>query len=394
MARENTRGDIILLALTVTLVPPLALTAVEALLWAVSPRLRRAVHLLLVALLVAAFLLQLLGDGPGGSASVLIPIAVAVGVLAALAYDRSRAGPMLLTVLSPFPLVLLVVFLMLSPVSKLVLPGAEVETSEAAIPRDAPVVMIVFDELSGLALMGPDGEINESAPSFARLADDALVSRRHDRGGLHRTRYSRRRQGPGSRRRPIASDYPRSLFTLLGGKYSFDVQEPVTDICPERLCPGESSGRVDAGTRLGELASDLSVVSLHLLLPDDDPAVCRVSTAASETSDSSRGAGGPGADRSSAALVVLAAFVALGQRDSEFHEFSRGLAHAPERAHLSFLHVELPHQPYHFLPSGQRYPDALGECPVWGGLDAQSLARAPGFPALSAPGGLRRSAAR
>ena len=104
----------------------------------------------------------------------LIPIAVAVGVLAALAYDRSRAGPMLLTVLSPFPLVLLVVFLMLSPVSKLVLPGAEVETSEAAIPRDAPVVMIVFDELSGLALMGPDGEINESRyPSFARLADDA-----------------------------------------------------------------------------------------------------------------------------------------------------------------------------------------------------------------------------
>ena len=64
VARENTRGDIILLALTVTLVPPLALTAVEALLWAVSPRLRRAVHLLLVALLVAAFLLQLLGTVP------------------------------------------------------------------------------------------------------------------------------------------------------------------------------------------------------------------------------------------------------------------------------------------------------------------------------------------
>ena len=183
----------------------------------------------------------------------LIPIAVAVGVLAALAYDRSRAGPMLLTVLSPFPLVLLVVFLMLSPVSKLVLPGAEVETSEAAIPRDAPVVMIVFDELSGLALMGPDGEINDSAiraspawrttptrrnattvADFTGRAIPALLSGKVlDQGAA-----------------PIASDYPRSLFTLLGGKYSFDVQEPVTDICPERLCPGESSGRVDAGTRL------------------------------------------------------------------------------------------------------------------------------------------------
>ena len=62
---------------------------------------------------------------------------------------------------------------------------------------------------------------------------------------------------------------------------------------------------------------------------------------------------------------MLAAFVALGQRDSEFHEFSRGLAHAPERAHLSSF-IELPHQPYHFLPSGQRYPDALGELPGLG----------------------------
>ena len=42
------------------------------------------------------------------------------------------------------------------------------------MPGNAPVVMIVFDELSGLALMGPDGGIDAARfPNFARLAGDS-----------------------------------------------------------------------------------------------------------------------------------------------------------------------------------------------------------------------------
>ena len=45
----------------------------------------------------------------------------------------------------------------------------------------------------------------------------------------------------------------------------------------------------------------------------------------------------------------------------DFDAFTRRLSRGPERAHLSFLHVQLPHSPYDFLPTGQRYPKA--DCP-------------------------------
>ncbi len=65
----------------------------------------------------------------------------------------------------------------------------------------------------------------------------------------------------------MASRYPHNVFTLLGGTHRLEVEEPVTDICPEKLCGEED--RPPARRRLRALADDLSVVSLHLLLPDD-----------------------------------------------------------------------------------------------------------------------------
>ena len=79
-----------------------------------------------------------------------------------------------LTVLGPAPLVFLAMFLLGSPVSKLVLPGGEVEGADVPVPSQAPVVMIVLDEFSGLGLLGPGDRIDASAyPNFARLADDS-----------------------------------------------------------------------------------------------------------------------------------------------------------------------------------------------------------------------------
>ena len=54
---------------------------------------------------------------------------------------------------------------------------------------------------------------------------------------------------------------------MLGGTHRLEVEEPVTDICPQKLCGKED--RPPARRLLGALADDLSVVSLHLLLPDD-----------------------------------------------------------------------------------------------------------------------------
>jgi hypothetical protein len=225
VARENTRADIVLFALGLTLVPPVLLMGIEVCAAQASRQLRRAVHLFLVAALSAAFVLQLIKDTPGGSAAVLIPVAIAAGILAAALYERTQFARSLLTFLSPAPLVFLVVFLMVSPVSKLVLPGKDVEASRVHITGHTPVVVILYDELSGLALMGPDGRIDAARfPAFARLARDSTWYRNANTVADFTDRAVPAiltGEWPERSAAPIAADHPESLFTLLGGSYSF-----------------------------------------------------------------------------------------------------------------------------------------------------------------------------
>ena len=109
-----------------------------------------------------------------------------------------------------------------------------------------------------------------------------LVSQRHHRGRSDqrgRCPPSCRGDRPVKGRLPIASDYPQNLFTALGGRYSLNVDEPITNLCPERLCGRERTG--SARSRLRALFDDLSVVSAHLLLPRTSNTGCRQSTATS-----------------------------------------------------------------------------------------------------------------
>src|SRR5215212_4521924 len=78
VARENTRGDILLLAFGLVLVPPLAFVAVEALVDQISRRAGRVVHLGFVALLAAAFALQVLEDVVGGGRAAVLLLLAAV----------------------------------------------------------------------------------------------------------------------------------------------------------------------------------------------------------------------------------------------------------------------------------------------------------------------------
>lgn len=368
VARENTRADILVLAFGVTLVPPLVLVALEAAVSAVSRRARAGLHLVLIATLTAAFALQVLVDAAGGRGAVLVPVAAALGVGAAALYARTRAVPLLLTVLGPAPLVFLAIFLLVSPVSRLVLPGEEVEASTVTVPGRTPVVMIVFDELSGVALMGRDGRINARRfPSFARLSREATWYRNATTVAdftTHAVPALLTGERPDLDAAPIASDHPESLFTLLGGDYAFDVTEPLTDVCPERLCPEGSGGSVSFARRLRDLGSDLSLVSLHLLLPDDMaddlPPVDRSfgNFRAADDPEAGRAAQDPGG-----AERALQGLVAFTRRAEVFGDFNRRLARTSGGARLHFLHVELPHNPYTFLPTGQRYPETLTPLP-------------------------------
>ncbi len=365
VARENTRLDIVVLALVAVVVGPLILLAIEAVALRVSPAAQRNVHSCFVALLTAIFALQVLTDLSDGPSALLILAAAAIGVAGAVVFVRAEAGRALLTVLSPAPLVFLVLFLAVSPVSRLVLEGSEVEAAEVETPS-TPVVVIVFDALTEFALEDGSGQINASRfPSFAALAKDSTWYRNANTVADFTDRavpalLTGERPARGDV--PTAASHPESLFTLLGGSYSVDVTEPVTDVCPESLCGGEEEAAPGFGRRMRDLASDLGLVSLHLMLPDDVaerlPPVDR-SFGNFRELDTGAGEG--------VAAENFGALVALTERERQFADFLRRLRRRPPAGrHLTFLHVALPHDPYSLLPTGQRYPETLPGLPGLG----------------------------
>ena len=380
VARGNTRADIVLLAVGLTLVPPLVMLAIEAIAALIKRELRDGLHLAFVGALVAAIALQALGELAEGPAALLIALAVALGVGGAVLYARSEWLPSLLTVLSPAPVLFVCLFLFFSDTKELVLPEDEVEASQIAVPGRTPVVVMLLDEFQGTMLMNAKGEIDRTLfPNFAELAEAGTwYPNATTEADLTPRATPAVMTGsyPTHEELPTAADHPDSIFTLLGSDYSMNVAEPVTSVCPESLC-GERA-RPPASERLDGLASDLRVVYEHLLLPesmeDSLPAVDEtfagfgqaegeqaegeLQGAEQEESEGDGSPAPPGAAKQRGAVedqfdAPNASFLGRG------NTFEEWLAKLSGRRTLNFVHLELPHVPYEFYPDGQRYAAGL-----------------------------------
>lgn len=371
VARGNTSADIVVFALLLVLVAPTLMLLCEAALFRL-PRARRALHLAFVALLVAAIVLQVIGDW-GAPGAFLVAGSLVAGGLGALAYARTRIAPTALSVLAPAPILFLAIFLLLSPVSDLVLPRAEGEAISAEVRSRTPVVLVVFDEFAASALHDRHGRIDASRfPHFAALAQDATWYRNAWAAADETTRAVPALLSGGLAPKgqlATASEYPRNLFTLLGDSYSLDVDEPITNLCPARLC-GDTETRT--GDRLRALFDDLSVVSAYLLLPSDlDDGLPPVD----RTFGGFRRAG---RDQPGAAKSPGSADAAFENRVGRFNRFLRGLRDTADKPQLDFLHLELPHVPWQYLPSSQSYPVSGPDTP---GLKEESWSEEPWPPA-------------
>lgn len=373
VARGNTRGDILLLAFGLTLIPPTLLVGIE-LLFLRSARLRWLVHTALIGLLCSALALQVVEGLVGGSTAVLFAIALLLGALAAFAYARKPAVRSVLTVLGPAPALFLVLFLLFSPVSKLVLPENSEEPVAATIGGDTPVVVVTFDEFAGYALMGDRARIDASRyPNFAALArrgtwfpNATTVS--------SSTTYAvpaiLSGQVPEEGDLPILSDHPVNLFTAFGDEYRFSVNEPATDLCPVRLCGERDRG--SAQSRVRALFDDLSVVSLRLLLPPDlDKHLPAVDQTFGGFRDDDGGGspGSPSGSKTSPDAGIPAA--AFHNRPRQWNMTIAPATRPSSRPTLTFAHVLLPHMLWEYLPSGQQYATAGPDVPgvneeTWG----------------------------
>jgi hypothetical protein len=347
--RGSTSTEIVLFALGLILVPPLALVVIELGAAALSKTLAQALHLFFVGALVVLLALSVLTSSDAVQGGAALAVAVVAGGAAALAYRQLQAARSFLTVLVPVPFVFLGLFLLDSPVSKLVFADTP-NVQAATVQARTPVVLIVFDELSTASLMDRSQRVDAGRyPNFAALARESTWFRSAT------TKYwlsevavpsilTGRLPAPG--RLPVLSEYPRNLFTLLGGSYRVKAIETLTRLCPPATCRETRSAQTRAVPgAAGSLASDVGIVYLHLLLPD--PYADRLP----QIDDSWGDFGDDDESEEPVRRSESGEIEACGRNICQFTE----LVSDDRRPTFYFLHSLLPHVPYVYLDSGRRY---------------------------------------
>jgi hypothetical protein len=341
VARRAGRAEIGGLLAALLLAPPLAAWLLEAAAGRVHPALARGLHLGLVALLSAATLLPPLARAPGGLA---LAVAAGAGVLAAHLYARLAGARAFASVLAAAPLVFAAAFLVHPAIGRLVLEPALPPSAPLGVAGETPVVLVIFDELPTSSLLGASGGIDAVRyPAFARLARESIWFR--NASTVHAfTRHAVPAILTGLRpdleRLPIASDHPRNLFSLLAGDYAIHASETFTYL-------HRPLGEAHPWSRRFAL--------LRLLLPD----LARLYLAALAPRDLAPGLGlGAEAwsDLAAARFDMPAGDLALAHqgRIERVRAWIAGISGRHPRT-LHVLHENLPHRPWHFLPSGRRY---------------------------------------
>lgn len=329
IARDAGAIDVVVFGLAVVLIPLAATVALGAVSAPFGQRIRLAVHLAIVVGLTFLGTLQVLRVHSSLSDALALAAAAALALTVGLWRWRAGVARTFLRYAGVASLVFLIQFLVFSPTASLVW-GArsggpdpdDTAVVSAALGDDAPpVVIVVLDALPTTSLLDAEGNIHADVyPNLAALARDGAWYRNHTTVAaetLHALPAILTGAVPDAGDvPPVASAYPRNLFTLLGGVYELNVAEQVTALCPSSLCPDTGDGDV-----------------MNLL--DDARTLWR--------------------DSFDARHQVIAGLPgAFGHRYQGFAEWIEAQDFAAPDS-LFFYHAMLPHEPWNWLPGGQRY---------------------------------------
>ena len=314
--------------------------------------------------LVRALALQALlalQDFPQVSGLALLLAAGGIGLLTSVLYHALSPVRTFCTLLSPGIALFPTLFLFFSPVSTLLF-SSPVDIARVEIKDPPPIVLVIFDEFSLISLMDENHRIDARRyPNFAAFAKDATWFRNASSMSTWTPRAVPAiltGSYPIPNRLPNVAGYPHNIFTLLGKTYAFHAHGTVTELCPHELC---TQFREPLDARLWALFSDVSIVYLHILLPEDQKA--GLPSLQARWKDF---AGGPALlsqaeERQIPAHVwkafqdsVIGRLSTHADRPQVFHNFLRTIQ-PTQQPTLYYLHSLLPHSHYVYLPSGQVY---------------------------------------
>jgi hypothetical protein len=370
-ARGSSGFDILSFSILLVVLPPALLLAVELLLGLIRPEVRRAAHLVFLAALVALIAAQALKKSIDASDTVLIVLSALVGAALAALWARAEPVRSFLNVLSPAPLVFLLLFLLSGQISELAFPSEAKARSIGGVAR-APIVVVLLDELPTNSLVDTEGRLDTKRfPGFAELARDATWFKNAY------TIYDSTERAqpaimdgnlPARDRQPISSDHPNSIFALFAKTHRMNVSEEATTVCSRDLCE-DTRLEEPYGSRISSMAEDLGLVWLHVVSPPE------IESGLASVSENWGNFGGD-ADAEAEPLAGTSEIDHLNTRSNlnrgragRFEEWIARIVPG-RRPGLNFKHTLLPHVPWQYLPSGRRYRRVPND--VISGLSNQS----------------------
>lgn len=345
---------LVLFALVVVLLPPLAFVAVDGLAAVADARVGRVVHATLLGVLLALAVGPHIERAGGLTGLVSVLLLIAIAALAAAMFWHSVIATRVVRYAWFAPILFVGLLLFTSQASSL-LRDADRAQAVAATRSDVPVVWVVFDQFPLAFMVDEEGALlEERYPNFARLAalstwypttssiatntsvsmPSMLSGRIAENGAL-----------------PTVSAYPNNLFTLLGQSFAVHADEYVTQLCPDAICGQDTSDSVEAST-----AKDTWAVFVRTVLAEDvaDRFVPRVDDRWHDFGEAERTSAAYVTDEAQTADDIQRQRLAEDDDRVRFDRFLDGIATGGVPS-LHYIHLFQPHEPLRFLPDGRGY---------------------------------------
>lgn len=364
VVRGSRPADITTLIAILSVLIPACLAAIEFLFRLFGRRLHLSVHFLLVGLLISLYAAPLVKHLKIADGYLAVSVISACGVCGAALYARTQAFRRLLSLASPLVLILPLTFIFGSQVGQILLPDGFISshnqdtTKQIYLKKKPPIIFVQLDELPVVSLLDAKGNLD--AKRFPNIAEFAKTS--------YWFRYTTTVSSettsaipailtgisPNRKLLPNITDHPNNLFTMLSKDYKFNVHELATYLCPEELS-SRYKGAQPFESRIHALLSDLSIVFLHVILPNtfthNLPLITNQwGNFGKIVLEPEKGA----AKVPTGEDLVKRIHSHLGEdRAAYYHKFVSSID--GRRDTLNFIHLMLPHNPMEYLPSGKKH---------------------------------------
>ncbi|HEY1738208.1 MAG TPA: sulfatase-like hydrolase/transferase, partial [Acidimicrobiia bacterium] len=321
------RTDFVLSVMIVAFGPALGAFAIAQLARLASDGLSTVVHAIFLGLLTGLFVNSVAKHSSRLRIRYQFVLLVVTAIISALLYWQFVNLERLLVLLVPLTIIVVVRFLTSKRLDKILVQWA-VEDEPVTVTQPHRVAMVVFDELPLMSMLDGAGRIDDAFPNFQKLANESLwlrnttsmsASTRRAVPAILTGRFPRRGLFPTTR------DHPRSLFSMLEGTYRLNVHESLTQVAAVSSSSTLTGWRALTGEafRLGYRYSS----PLH---------------------DEKDKFGGQTPDQYFGDRRLFRNPLTAGDH------FLETLVPSDEPV-LDFLHMLLPHRPWHYVGAGRHY---------------------------------------